>query len=149
MNMSQRSGFALFTALVTMTVIGALISASALAIDERGRSTRASTMHLQALASAEGGVWNTFVAANPLAIRSAPLGVISRSSSTSGGLSRSVTVTKIDTAVVWIVAEARIVRGREKIIRRIGIVSLLPADTLYAHLVKLPGSAWVDLYGNP
>ena len=134
------------TALVAMLIIAALVSATAMRVDEERRASRAITLQHVALASAEGAVWRTFVSADAQMLRAAPIGLSSQATSTVDGLTQKVTVTKIDTAMVWIVGSTQIQHGREVAAHRVALWALLPSDTISTRLTPLPGGAWADLY---
>jgi len=143
--LTPRPAFVLFTTLVAIVIVALLIGTLAFQSAETGRLARLTTLHHAAMASAEGGGWSTFAAVDVPTLRAAPIGTVTRTTTTSGELIRNVTVIKIDTTMVWIVAAATIQRGRERGLHRIALSAMIPSDTSRA-LSPLPGAPWVDLY---
>jgi hypothetical protein len=146
MTLHRRNGFALLTTLLAVILVSALIAAAHLQIDESARATRAITLHHRVFANAEAALWKTFVSISPSLLRPAPIGLFSQTLSTVGPLTNKVTVTKIDSSLVWIVSETHLTEGREGVAHRIGLGALLPPDTIESRLTRLPQAAWVDLY---
>jgi hypothetical protein len=143
---TNRRGFALLSALVAIIVISTLIAASARQTDEEGRAARAITLQHRALAGAEGVAWRTFVSTNAQTFRRAPIGASTHMTSITGELTQNLTVTKIDTAIVWIVANAHVQRGRESANHKVSLWAHLPSDTITTRLTPLSAGAWADLY---
>lgn len=141
-----RHGFALLIALLALALSTALLLAVTLRVDEDARVARGETLREHATGAAEQALWNAMTSTDPRSLRDEPVGTVTTSTSTMEGVTTTVTVTKVDTPLVWIVAGVTVRRGREMARRRVGVTAIVPRDTLYSPLRPIPGRAWVDLF---
>lgn len=144
--MTNRKGFALLTALAALLIIAALITATTLRVDEDRRATRATTLGHHALAGAEDALWRTMTTANVNALRTNPVQTSSTTTTITGSLTQTVTVTKLDATLLWITARATVHHGPDSATHRVALWARLPPDITSPNLVPLMPGAWADLY---
>ena len=120
--MKGRKGFALVTALLSLMLIAALAAGVFLTAMEETRIGAAATSKEQTRLAAESAIESTIGGwtGNP----SDPIGLAgTRTSSVDGfGTPISVSVTRLDSTIYWIVAESRSVSSPPVATRRIGVV---------------------------
>lgn len=144
--MTNRRGFALLIVMVLMAVGSAMMVAAmteSLAEDE---TARIGTMRRRALVGAESEAWTTLNGLGAPALRDAPLGQVSTGSRTVSDLVLTVTVEKVNTSDVWIVATATVRRAGNVARHRVGISAVIPGDTADLRLHPIPERAWAELF---
>jgi Tfp pilus assembly protein PilX len=120
--LARRNGFALAAALLTLLLISALVTGVFVAATEATRVGTASVERQLALSAAESAIEMTI--ANRSVDTSAPIGVSgTKSAATVGpGVPVTVYVTRLDSTLYWIVADAGASTSGSAASRRIGAV---------------------------
>lgn len=111
-----------------------------------GETARIGTMKRRVLVGAEAEAWTAASGLGAATLRSSPLGQVSATSRTVGDMTLIVTVEKVDTSNVWIVASAAIRRPGIVARHRVGISLLIPRDTVDLVLRPVPERAWAELF---
>ena len=117
-----RKGFALAAALLALLLISALITGVLFAATEETRVGIASGERRLALSAAESAIEMTIAARNLDSV--APIGVSGTRMTAVGGLDSPVTVhvTRLDSTLYWIIADASAPSPGSHVSRRIGVV---------------------------
>ncbi len=142
MTMADRRGFALLLVMVLMAVGSALMLSAMSASLAEGETARIGTMKRRVLVGAEAEAWGAVSGLNAATVRAAPLGQVSTASRAIGDMTLIVTVEKVDTSNVWIVASATIRRSGLVARHRIGMSLLIPRDSADLALHLVPERAW-------
>jgi Tfp pilus assembly protein PilX len=119
---AERKGFALAAALLALLLISALITGVLFAATEETRVGVASGERQLALSAAESAIEMTIAARNLDSV--APVGVSGTTTTTVGGLDSPVMVqiTRLDSTLYWIIADASAPSPGSPVSRRIGVV---------------------------
>lgn len=142
----RRSGFALLIALAAILIGSALMLAALFRVQSDSALARSGTLRRIATVAAETAIWATVDHADARSLRAMPVGTVTRSVIIDGEITIAVTLTRTDTAFVWIVADASILRGAQRARHRVGITGALTRDTTRVELLPLAGRAWVDAF---
>lgn len=145
--MTRRRGFALVASLLSLVLIAALVAGVLFAATEETRIGSASAAGQLALSSAESAIGVTL--ANWPATAGAPADV-GRAQTTSVdwfGTPVSVTVTRLDSTLYWVVADARTASSQASPARRIGAfvhVEVMPDRSITVD--RIPERWWSELF---
>jgi Tfp pilus assembly protein PilX len=142
----NRHGFALLIVMVLMAVGSALMVAVINDSIAEDQTARMGTMQRRALVAAESGVWTALGNLVAPAMRAAPLGLVATTTLRTGDMTLIVTVEKVDTSNVWVVASATIQRSGIVARHRVGLSALIPRDTTDLALRPVPERAWAELF---
>lgn len=145
MTRTTHPGFALLFTLVAIVLVSALVSATMFRITENNYLAQLTTLKLHTMAESERRLWTTLAdpALTPMA--SAPIGTVKTLTWLTGETTTLVTVTKVDSTMLWLVATANTQRGRLLTLHRTGVSARLhPVGGRLAQPIS--GPAWVDLY---
>lgn len=142
----NRTGFALLIAMAAVLIASALTLATLFRVQSDSVIARSGTLRRLAAVATESAVWMTVDTANATTLRTLPSGTATRSTITDASSTISVTLTRTDTAFVWIVADVSILRGVLRARHRAAVTVVLPRDTTLTHLMPLPGRAWVESF---
>ncbi|MFL5594793.1 MAG: hypothetical protein ACJ785_09300 [Gemmatimonadaceae bacterium] len=120
--MSNRGGYVLVAALLAMVLIGALAVAAVFATTEDTKVGTAGMARDRALNAAESAI--SIVMSQRPAVLPASIGVAGTTSNSVGGLDvpTIVYITRLDSSVYWIVAEAALAPSQSGARRRIGVL---------------------------
>ena len=118
---SRRMGFALAAALLALVLIAALVSGVLFATNEEARIESASAHRQRALSAAESSIEGT-IAAWPKSGIAPAVGATAATTTEWGGIQVRIHVTRLDSSLYWIVAEANAGSSRSGVARRIGAV---------------------------
>jgi Tfp pilus assembly protein PilX len=118
---TARRGFALVAALLTLMLIAALVASVFFAAMEETSIGASSAAKELALVTAESAIESRLAAGLDAG---APIGVAGAHSSTVNGFGMpvNVTVTRLDSTIYWIVAEAGSLSSQSTAARRIGVI---------------------------
>ena len=142
-----RDGFALFAALLAMLLIAALIAGAFSATTEETRMGAAAADRELALLAAESAIENTIAS-----LSASPDGAIgigeTRSRSVEGlGVSAVVHVTRLDSSLLWIIADAGSTSSGSGIARRIGVVVRAATGSGNSITIdRIPERGWSELF---
>jgi hypothetical protein len=136
----------LLLVVISMAIGSALMMSAITSSVQEGEMARLGTLRRRALVSAESDLWMTLSSLHSSSLRLAPVGSISRVSHSSGDLTLIVTVEKVDTANVWIVAIATIHRSGLVARHRLGMSAFIPRDTADPVVHPVPERAWAELF---
>jgi len=142
-----RLGFALAAVLLALMLIAALVASVFFAAMEETRIGSTSAAKELALVAAESAIESTVAAG--LGEADAPIGLAAvRSSITSSfGMPVTVNVTRLDSTIYWIVAEAGSLSSQSTATRRIGvIVSAHFAPDHSITIDRIPERWWSELF---
>lgn len=143
---SSRSGFVLLIVMIAMVLASALMIGALYRAATEADVARTGTMRRRALSLAESAAWSAMLGASAPTIRAAPTGLINSSSTTVGDATTSVTVEKVDTSNVWIVAVATVRQRATWARHRVGVSAFIPSDTSVVVIRPIPDRAWVELF---
>jgi len=147
--MTDRCGFALAAALAAMVLIAVLVTGVLFAAGQEARSTRHAIPDQQAFAYAEFAASRAIASMNLATYASASIGAVSVLTPARDGLLEStVYITKLDSALVRVVAEGR-VSGADaaRLRRRVEIVVRVTRDSSgTSRALRIPSIAWSALY---
>ena len=145
--MRARQGFALAVALLSLLLISALLASVFFAAMEETRISGASASKQLALSAAESAIETTIETWN--GTLADPIGVAgTRMSRIDGfGMPASVSVTRLDSTLYWIVAVAPAVSSESSAMRRISVV--VRAEYGADHSIRVdrtPERWWSELF---
>jgi hypothetical protein len=142
-----RDGFALVAALLAIVLIGALVAGAMFATTEETRVGAAGGARDVALISAESAIASLVSEASVTRPEDVGVpGVVSQTTMMSG---RSVTlyVTRLDSTIYWVVAEAAADPSRSRARRRIGLlVTTQPRPDGTMSISPISERAWSELF---
>jgi Tfp pilus assembly protein PilX len=118
----DRKGFALAAALLALMLIAALIPGVFYATTDEARIGTASAERQLALSAAESAIETTLAGWAATAIAPMPVGETSSARLDWSGVPVQIYVTRLDSTLYWIVAEAGTVSSTSGVTRRIGAV---------------------------
>jgi Tfp pilus assembly protein PilX len=145
--MSSRKGFALLASLFAILLIAALVSSVFLAASEESRIGGAAATKEAALFAAEAAIELTVSDSSSLVGDSIDLGVVRSSTKEAYGTPVSVSVTRLDSTLYAIVAEARSVSSQSSATRRVGaIVRARVAADHSITIDRVPQRWWSELF---
>lgn len=139
-----RGGFALVLAILAVVLIGALIVATHTAVQLEHRVAAAAIYRQRAFAASEYALWSS-VAGWDGANASLPIGGWSTRTVTVAGDSASIATVRLNGAVFWLAAEAKVGDPERRARRRTGINVHVASDSTGAGVTPLPRS-WADLH---
>jgi len=143
----HRKGFALAAALLALLVISGVVAGVFFATTEETRIVRASVDRHLTLLAAESAIEMTIAGWNETG--NEPMDVGATRSSTIEGLGApvGVHVTRLDSALYWIVAEAGGQSSASGTARRIGVVVTLRAALDQSIIIdRIPERSWSELF---
>lgn len=144
----QRKGIVLFSALVSLMIIAALGSAILFRARSDGIIANAMSLRQRALGAAEMALWTAVSGWRVEDLDTLTLNRTAKVVTQSGDLEAQILVTRVDTSIYWIVAQAEVERGRFNVRRRVALsatVEQREGDTVRM-LMPLSERAWVNLY---
>ena len=147
MSWRLRRGFALAAVLLALMLIAALVASVFFAAMEETRIGSAAAAKELALVAAESAIESTVAAG--LGEADAPIGLAAVCSSITSGFGMPVTVnvTRLDSTIYWIVAEAGSLSSQSTATRRIGvIVSAHFAPDHSITIDRIPERWWSELF---
>jgi Tfp pilus assembly protein PilX len=142
----NRGGFALLVALLAIVIVTALMLATLLRTNQNAQITHAETLTQRAFAGAETALWEAATGVDIRRLRAEPLGTATVLRTKLGELTTNVTVIKVDTSVVWIVADATVRDGRDQAQHRLGLSATMAVDTTDTRLHPIQERGLVDLF---
>ena len=143
----RRGGFALAATLLALLLISALVTAVFFAATEETKIGTASAGHQLALSAAESAVEMTIANWNP--DWAPPIGVGGTKATAIEGFAVPVEVhvTRLDSTLYWIVADAADSSSGSGISRRIGVaVRVLIAPDHFITIDRIPERSWSELF---
>lgn len=143
---SDRVGFAVVAALLALVLIAALVSGVFVATNEEARIGAASADRQRALSAAESSIEVT-IAGLPASGIDPAVGETGTTAMESGGIQVRVYVTRLDSSLFWIVAEASVGARRSGVARRIGAVvgaQKSPGDSI--RIDRIEERWWSELF---
>lgn len=143
---SKPDGFALVIAIAAILLGSALMMSAFGRVRAHGTVARAGTMRRLAATVAETAAWTVMTNTNVSTLREDPIGTVRRTASVTRNGTVTVTLARTGTTLVWIVADASILRGAQRARYRVGVTVTFPRDTTLTTLVPIPGRAWVELF---
>lgn len=145
MTTTPRRGVALLIALVALLLIAALVTATLLRVQSDVRLAREESARRRADVSAERALRIALVNTSSATIRTLPIGGTSVSTDRTDAIATTITITRIDTSLAWLVADAHApsVRGNARM--RLGVTAIV-SSAGNAPLRILPGDAWAPVY---
>lgn len=147
-NKSRQSGFALFSALVSIVLLTALASSVIFQSNADANMAYATTLQQHAFFSAERTLNAALLNLNLAALDAQPLYHSLVTYDSSNGISSQVIATKTDTSSYWLVSRSTISRGVHSASHRLGFSVNLTrngADSSQ-RLIPIQQHAWIDLY---
>jgi len=145
--MRNRRGFTLIVVMLLMAVGTVLMFSAIDGSLAESETARTGTLRRRVLVASESELWTTLRAASVPALRTAPLGPVTATTTLADGVTLIATVDKVDTTVVWIVATATIHRAGVAVARhRVGMSALIPRDVADIALHPVPERAWAELF---
>jgi len=138
-------GFALLFTLVAIVIVSALVVATMFRVTENNYLAQLTTLRLHVMAESERRLWTAMDDPELFELPFAPIGTTKRSTSTEDGVTTIITVTKVDSTLLWLVATTTAQRGRLSAAHRTAVSAQLAASLLHP-ATPLQGVAWVDLY---
>jgi hypothetical protein len=141
---ARRSGFALAAALLALLMIAALVAGVFFAVTEETNVGAASADRLLSLSAAESAIEVTIAGWATDSV--GPIAVGATKNATVGGLGAPVVVhiTRLDSALYWIVADAT---AQSRASRRIGVVvRVLEAPDHSIVIDRIPERSWSELF---
>ena len=142
----NRDGFALLVALLAIVITTALTLATLLRTDQNAQVARVETLTQRAFAGAETALWEAVASTDIRQLRAEWPGTVAVSEIDHGDLATNVIVTKIDTATIWIVADAVVRKGRDQAHHKLGLSATIMTDTMDTRLYPVSYRGWVDLF---
>jgi Tfp pilus assembly protein PilX len=142
----ERKGFVLAAALLAVLLIAALVAGVFFASTEATRMGVATSDRQLALSAAESSIERRIAAWSAVA-EGASVGETRSASDGAGGMPAAVYVTRLDSSVYWIVADAGPPRAASSIGSRIGVlvrVSTSPDGSSSVH--RIPGRWWSEIF---
>lgn len=143
--MRQRRGVALLVALVALLLIGALVTATLFRVQSDVRLAREGMARRQAEVAAERALRLAAASTSSATVRALPIGATVASGDRTGGVVTTVSITRIDTALAWLVATAAAPSVRGTARARLGIDAIV-ASSGSAPLQILAGDVWAPVY---
>lgn len=147
--MTERPGFALAAAMAALILIAVMVTGILFAAGQESKATRHELHDQQALAYAELSAARAIASMNAAAFAGANAGdAFSYTPARDGPLESTVFITKLDTMLVRVVAEGRIVSAdASQLRRRVEIVVHFTRDSSGSErAVRISGNAWSALY---
>lgn len=148
--MTQRRGFALAVALMALVVITVLVTAALFATSQETHISEAEVLETMASGYAERVTIDQISSWNAGLCDSLPTGgVIKETPAADPPFESSVYVTRLDSALFFIVGEGSIAsqNGEARIRRRVGVLVRTERDTKNAERVRrVSEQAWAALY---
>lgn len=145
--MTPRRGFALVAALLSLVLIAALVASVLFAAAEETRIGSASTAGQLALSAAESAIEVTLAAWPGAAGAPLDIGAAQNTSVDWFGTSVTVTVTRLDSTLYWVVADASTASSQASPARRIGAlvrVEVMPDRSITVD--RIPERWWSELF---
>jgi hypothetical protein len=141
----REQGFVLAAALLSMLLITALLAAVFFATTEETRTGIASLASERALLNAESALQSTLDALAACACEAPDIGRTTTFRDASGG--SSVHITRLDSTLLWIVAESSERAGMGGAVRRVGLFASLSIDSTGSIRVSpIPERGWSELF---
>lgn len=140
----KRKGFVLVLAILSLVVIGGLIVATHAAVLLDHGVSVATLNRQRAFAASEHGLWHSVANWDP-ANSALPSGGARKSVIRVAGDSAIITTVRLNDAVYWITAEARVGGPAGRAAGRSGINVRVVSDSAGARIVPLPRS-WTELH---
>ncbi len=147
-NTSRQSGFALFSALVSIVLLTALASSIIFRASADASMAYATTLQQHAFFSAERALNAALFSLNPTALDAQPLYHSIVTYDSSNGISSQVIATKTDTSSYWLVSRTTISKGVYSASHRLGFSVKLTRNSVDSsqRLIPIQQHAWIDLY---
>ena len=142
-----RRGFALAAALLVLLLISALTVGVFFAATEETRVGATSAERQLALSAAESAIETTIAEWNGDSV--APIGVSGTRTAAVGGMGAPVVVhiTRLDSTLYWIVADASAPSPGSRISRRIGVVVRVLRGADHSTIIdRIPERSWSELF---
>jgi type II secretory pathway pseudopilin PulG len=143
----RRNGFALVAALLALLLIAALVTGVFFAATEETNVSAASAERQLTLSAAESAIEMTIAGWSTDSI--GPVGVGGTRTASVGGLGAPVVVhiTRLDSALYWIVADATGPSRGSRVSRRIGVVVRVPARADRSITIdRISERSWSELF---
>jgi len=148
--MKLRSGFALAIALMALVLIAILVTGALFATSQETHVTEAKLLEARAAGYAERVVLDKVSSWNAAACDALPVGgVIRETPAADPPFESSVYITRLDSAVFFIVGEGRVTssNGAQRIRRRVGVLVRTVRDTANAERARrVSEQAWTAIY---
>ncbi len=147
--MSKQPGFALASALAAMVLMAVLITGILFSAGQESRATRHAILDQQTFAYAELAASRAIESMSPATFADARAGdVITFTPPRDDPLESTVIITKLDTALVLVVAEGRIAAADAvRLRRRVEIVVRIARDSIgIERVARIAENAWAALY---
>jgi len=147
--MSKQPGFALAAALAAMVLMAVLITGILFSAGQESRATRHAILDQQAFAYAELAASRAIASLSPAMFADASGGdAVTFTPPRDDPLESTVIITKLDTALVLVVAEGRIVAADAvRLRRRVEIVVRIARDSIgIERVARIAENAWAALY---
>jgi hypothetical protein len=138
-------GFALLFTLVAIVLISALVAATMFRVTENNYLAQLTTLKLHTMAESERQLWATMSDPGLFAFAAAPIGMVKTSIQTTGDVTTVITITKVDAALLWLVASSSAQHGRLSAAHRTAVSAQLTVAGVRP-AQPLPGPTWVDVY---
>jgi hypothetical protein len=140
-------GFALPGALLAVLLIAALIAGAFSATTEETRIGAAAADRQTALVSAESAIEVVISALSPWAEDSIGIGETRKRAIDGLGVPASVYVTRLDSSVYWLVADAGVGSLNSGVARRIGVVVRAKKGSGHSITIdRIPERGWSELF---
>jgi type II secretory pathway pseudopilin PulG len=144
--MKARRGFALAAAVLSLLLIAALVASAFFAAMEETRIAAAAVAKEAALTAAESAIEST-IAAWTFADESIKVGEVRKSTNSGFGTRVEVSVTRLDSTLYWIVADAGGVSSGTTAERRIGAVVRAQTGPDHSTIIdRIPERWWSELF---
>jgi hypothetical protein len=145
--MTLRRGFALAAALLAIMLIAALVTGVFLAVGEETRIGSASSAKEAALGAAESAIELTMRGWPASAQDQLEVSGVRSLTVDAFGTPVSVSVTRLDSTLFAIVAEARLVSSQSSATRRIGVIARVHLDPDHSITIdRVPERWWSELF---
>ena len=141
----DRRGIALLIALVALLVIGALVSATLLRVQSDVRVSREGMARRRAEAAAERVLRVALSSTSSASVRALPIGASLTSTDATDGITTSLVIVRVDTALAWLDATSTVPAVRGSARARLG-VSAVVASVGTTSLQIVGGDAWTPLF---
>ena len=140
--MKTRHGFAMVAALLALMLIAALVASVFLATMEGTRISAASAQKQLALSAAESAIEATIAGWRSAANESIGVEGVRSSVIEGFGPPVSVSVTRLDSSLYWIVADAGSLSSEQSAVRRIGVIVSMQVAPDHSITIDRVGERW-------
>ncbi|HCU11353.1 MAG TPA: hypothetical protein DGB72_04420 [Gemmatimonadetes bacterium] len=143
----RRNGFALAAALLALLLIAALVTGVFFAATEETHVGAASAERQLTLSAAESAIELTIAGWSRESIGSIDIGVTRTAAVGELGVPVVVHITRLDSTLYWIIADATAPSNGSRVSRRIGVVVRVPARADHSITIdRISERSWSELF---